>query len=65
MLRLNVEGMNCNHCVRSVTDAVKSVDPKAEVHVDLAAKRVEADTEADAKAVTRAITAAGYTVVAA
>jgi copper chaperone len=38
MLRLNLEGMSCNHCVRSVTEAVMSVDPKAEVHIDLAAK---------------------------
>jgi copper chaperone len=64
MLRLNVEGMSCSHCVRSVTEAVKSVDPQAEVHVDLAAKRVEAKTEADPKAVAQAITAAGYTVAA-
>jgi copper chaperone CopZ len=42
-----------------------SVDPKAEVHIDLAAKRVEADTDADRKDVTQAIIAAGYTVVAA
>jgi copper chaperone len=64
MLRLNVEGMSCSHCVRSVTEAVKSVDPQAEVHVDLAAKRVEAKTEADPKTVAQAITAAGYTVAA-
>lgn len=65
MLRLNVEGMSCGHCVRSVTEAVKSVDPKAEVRVDLRAKQVEAETAADPKVVMRAITDAGYTVAAA
>lgn len=65
MLRLNVEGMTCGHCARSVTDAVKSVDPKADVRVDLDAKRVEAETAADPAAIIRAIADAGYVAVAA
>ena len=65
MLRLNVEGMNCGHCVRSVTEAVKRVDPKAEVRVDLHAKRVEAETAADPEVVMRAIADAGYAASAA
>jgi copper chaperone len=65
MLRLTVEGMSCGHCVRSVTEAVKRVDPKAEVRVDLQAKRVEAETAADPKVIMGAITDAGYTVAAA
>ncbi len=65
MLRLNVDGMSCGHCVRSVTEAVKRVDPKAEVRVDLQAKQVEAETDADAKVVMRAIADAGYAVSAA
>ena len=65
MLRLNIEGMTCGHCVRSVTDAVKSVDPKADVRVDLSAKRVEAETAADPQAVIRAIADAGYGAAAA
>ena len=65
MLRLNIEGMTCGHCVRSVTDAVKSVDPKAEVRVDLDAKRLEAETAADPRAIIRAIADAGYVAAAA
>lgn len=65
MLRLNVDGMSCGHCVRSVTEAVKRVDSKAEVRVDLQAKQVEAETTADAKVVMRAIADAGYAVSAA
>jgi len=48
-----------------VTDAVKSVDPKADVRVDLDAKRVEAETAADPGAIIRAIADAGYVAVAA
>jgi copper chaperone len=62
MLHLNVEGMSCGGCARSVTNAIKAVDPQAEVRVDLARKTVEADTSADPGAVSRAITDAGYTV---
>ena len=31
MLELNVTGMTCGHCVRTVTQAVKGVDPEAQV----------------------------------
>ncbi len=65
MLRLNVEGMTCGHCARSVTDAVKSLETEAEVRVDLGAKRVEAETAADPSAVIRAIAEAGYATAAA
>ena len=34
----SVEGMTCGHCVKAVTQAIKSQDPAAEVTVDLAAK---------------------------
>lgn len=65
MLRFNVDGMSCDHCVRSVTKAIQSVDSRAEVKIDLAAKTVEVQTGADRQAVSKAITDAGYGVVAA
>ncbi|MBY0252813.1 heavy-metal-associated domain-containing protein [Phenylobacterium sp.] len=64
MLRLKVEGMGCGHCVGAVTRAVQALDPAAEVRVDLQAGTVEAQTRADAAAVSRAITAAGYSAQA-
>lgn len=60
MLRLNVDGMSCGHCVGAVTRAVQGVDPSAEVRVDLAAKTVEARTVAEPGAVAKAIADAGY-----
>lgn len=62
MLRLNVEGMSCGHCVGAVTRAVQAIDPNAEVRVDLAAKAVEARTTATGEAVAKAIADAGYVV---
>jgi len=43
MLRFQVQGMTCGHCVQSVTKAVHSVDAKAQVQVDLAGKRVSVE----------------------
>lgn len=60
MLAFDVDGMSCGHCVEAVTRAVHSVDPKAQVAVDLQRGRVEAQTGADAQVLIRAITEAGY-----
>lgn len=62
MLRLTVDGMSCGHCVRAVTEAVRSLDPAAEVKVDLPGRTVSARTGLDAETVARAIREAGYAV---
>jgi copper chaperone len=59
-----VEGMTCGHCVRAVTEAVKSVDPQAEVKVDLASGKVEVQSQQDQAAIARAIQEEGYKVAA-
>ena len=60
MVEIKVEGMTCSHCVHAVTRAVKSVDPQAEVQVDLEAGTVKVDGRSPAEALSRAIGAAGY-----
>jgi copper chaperone len=64
MLTLEVKGMTCGHCAHAVTRALKEVDPKAEVEVDLAAGRVQVETSASAEALAAAVTEAGYEVIA-
>lgn len=59
-----VQGMSCGHCVGAVTQAVKSVDPQAEVKVDLASGKVEVQTQKDPTAIARAIEEEGYKVAA-
>lgn len=61
MLRYQVDGMTCGHCVQAVTKAVKAADPAAEVSVDLPTKKVEVTTSADRSHVAAAIREAGYT----
>lgn len=60
MLELDVTGMTCSHCVRAVTQAVRTVDPEAEVQIDLAAKRVRIQGRSKADELIRVLGAAGY-----
>jgi copper chaperone len=61
-MKLRVEGMSCEHCVRTVREAVRKVAPGAEVRVDLATGTVEVAGPADRTAVEAAIREAGYEV---
>jgi copper chaperone len=60
----NVQGMTCGHCERAVTQAVKTVDPQAEVKIDRATGRVDVVTEGSREALAQAIAEEGYTVAA-
>lgn len=61
MLRYQVDDMSCGHCVQAITAAVKSVDPAAQVAIDLSRKGVEVITSAAGSDVRDAIREAGYT----
>jgi len=63
MLELNVKDMTCGHCAGVVTRAVKSVDPQANVQVDLETRRVRIDGRSAARELTGALAAAGYPAV--
>lgn len=60
----NVQGMTCGHCERAVTQAVKSVDPTAEVKIDRTTGRVDVETQEAREAIARAIAEEGYAVAA-
>ena len=59
-----VQGMTCGHCERAVTQALKSVDPQAEVRIDRAAGRVEVQSQQPRDKLAAAITEEGYKVAA-
>lgn len=62
MQEFKVTGMTCGHCVRAVTDAVRSVDPGAAVAVDLDAGRLTVQNgTASASRIAEAVAAEGYT----
>ena len=60
----NVQGMTCGHCERAVTQAVRQLDPKAEVRIDRPAGKVEVLSEQPREAIARAIAEEGYVVAA-
>ena len=59
-----VQGMSCGHCASAVTQAVRSVDPQAEVRVDLPTGKVEVRSGQDHAAIAHAIEEEGYKVAA-
>ena len=61
-MKLTVEGMTCDHCVRSITRAVRTLDEGADVHVDLARGTVAIAGALDPAAAKAAIEAEGYAV---
>lgn len=64
-MKLIVDNMSCNHCVKAVTKAINDVDPKAMVTIDLAKKEVtiEGGTISQEAAI-KAVDDAGYQFVA-
>jgi copper chaperone len=62
MLRLEISGMTCGGCARSVTRAVQAVPGVVGAAVDLEAATVTVEGEAAADAVRQAIERAGYAV---
>jgi len=61
MLTFEVEDMTCGHCVNAITKAVNSLDPQAQVQVDLTTHRVEVrPATADTASLIHAIQVAGY-----
>jgi copper chaperone len=59
----DVQGMSCGHCERAVTQAIRAIDPQAEVKVDLVTGKVEVHTTSPREAVASAIAEEGYTVL--
>ena len=60
MYTYEVPDMSCRHCVATITEAVREVDPSAEVEADLDAGRVTIKSTAATSAIETAMREAGY-----
>jgi copper chaperone len=58
-----VQGMTCEHCVRSVTEEVSEVPGVTAVAVDLPTGKLTVDGDVDDAAIRAAVVEAGYQVV--
>ncbi|RYF35211.1 MAG: copper chaperone [Comamonadaceae bacterium] len=63
--KFNVAGMSCAHCASAVQNAVQTVDPEAEVTVDLETGHVDVLSPQPRQDIVVAIENAGYRVQAA
>jgi copper chaperone CopZ len=64
-LQFDVPDMDCDDCIQSITEALRDIDPKAEVLADLTTKRVMIGAQMDAGRAAEAIEAAGFSPQAA
>lgn len=60
MLKLNVPNMTCSHCAGNVEKTVKSVDPEAQVRVDLNTGLLTIVSDKQSDRFSEALVAAGY-----
>lgn len=60
MVVFKVPNMRCGGCARSVTSALRGVDPSAEVRVDMERREVTIEGPVDADALARALREAGF-----
>ena len=59
-IMMKVDGMTCEGCADTVRRTIETLDPEAQVQIDLDRGQVTARTRADTLEVTDAITKAGY-----
>ena len=64
MSTFTVEGMNCGHCTKAITQAIVELDANAQVQTDLTSKTVTVSGTPSNEQISQAITEAGYKVVA-
>ena len=57
---MKVDGMQAEGCAEAVRQTIRTLDPEAQVHIDLGRGQVSARTRADTLEVTDALTKAGY-----
>ncbi len=58
----DVQGMTCGQCERAVTQAVKRVDPAAEVKIDRQTGKVDVQSAQPREQIAQAIAEEGYAV---
>ncbi|KAA0911100.1 heavy-metal-associated domain-containing protein [Pusillimonas sp. ANT_WB101] len=61
MIEFEVKNMTCEHCVETITRAVKETIPQATVHIDLRQHVVRIEGTSDTEAIHRVIREVGYT----
>lgn len=59
-MKLHIESMTCGGCARSVTAALKAVDPTATVEIDLPGRNVKIESSQPLDSFTKALEDVGF-----
>lgn len=59
-----VTGMTCGHCEKAVLQAIRALDPQAQVQIDRSQNRVEVESAEPREKLAGAIAEEGYQVQA-
>lgn len=59
-MRFSVPDMSCSHCVSTVTQAIRTLDPQARVEADTGAHTLDVETTRAPADVERSLKDAGY-----
>lgn len=60
MYKFTIPNMTCGGCAKSVTKALRSVDPQARIEADLPTREVRVDSALDKSAFLTVLSEAGY-----
>ena len=63
-MQLRIENMTCGGCAKSVTKAIQSVDPNANIETNPSARIVKVETTATLAALQQVLEEAGYPAIA-
>lgn len=64
MLELTIPAMTCNHCVLTLTRAIKEVDGNANLEFDLETHHLKVETKLESEVIKDAVEQTGYQVEA-
>ncbi len=64
MPTFTVNGMNCGHCTKTITNAILQLDPQAQVVTDIPQKTVKVQSTIGSDQLKETIVDAGYDVTA-
>ena len=64
-IELRVPSMACGSCGKTITEAIQSVDPSAEVQTDPKSKQVKVETQTKESSIREAMPSAGVAIAAA
>jgi len=60
-MRFQIDKMGCGGCARSITATIQTLDPAADVVMDLPTKRVAVTSKADGVMIEQSLSQAGFT----